>query len=183
MASNGGAAWGGTSWRWIGRGTAAALLLVPLIARFPWTLSDYVFAAVLFALVGGGFELAVRASSSGAYRGGVAVALAASFLLIWLNAAVGIIGNEDNPANLMFFVVILIALAGAIVARFRADGMARAMAVAAIAQGLVAAIAFIGHLGAHEPPGPGGVVMLIGAFAAMWALSAWLFRRAAAAGG
>ncbi len=68
------------------------------------------------------------------------VAVATTFLLVWINAAVGIIGGEGNSANLMFLVVILIAVAGAIVARFRADGLARAMAVAAVAQALVGVV-------------------------------------------
>jgi hypothetical protein len=45
-------------WRIIGWGGAAAQLLVPLIAKAPWSLSDYIFAAV--AIVGGTFELAME---------------------------------------------------------------------------------------------------------------------------
>ena len=62
-----------------------------------WTASDFVFAAVLIGGVGLVLELAVRSTPSAAYRSGVAVLAAASFLLIWINAAIGIVGNEDNP--------------------------------------------------------------------------------------
>ena len=34
----------------------------------------------------------------------------AAFLLIWINLAVGIIGSEDNPANLMYGAVLLLGL-------------------------------------------------------------------------
>lgn len=170
-------------WRLLGWATAAALLLVPLIAmRFTrevnWTLSDFIFAGVMFGLVGGTLELAFRKSGDRFYRGGVALAVATSFLLVWINGAVGIIGDESNPANLMFFAVIAVALIGAIVARFRADGMARAILLAALAQMLVAIIALAGGLGASEPPGMAGVVLLIGIFAVMWLASAALFQRA-----
>jgi hypothetical protein len=175
-ADNGGRR--GIPWRVVGWGTAALLLLLPLILNAPWTLFDYLFAGAMFALVGGILELAARTSRNPYYRGGVIVAVATSFLLVWINGAVGIIGSEDDPANLMFIVVILMALAGAIGARFKADGMARAMTVAAVAQALVAVIVAVSGLGAAEPPGLTGVLVLIGWFALMWAGSAWLFRKA-----
>jgi len=171
-------------WRIIGWGLAAALLLLPLVAmqftsEVNWSAADFVFAAVMFALVGGTFELAFRKSGNLCYRGGVAVAVAASFLLVWINGAVGIIGDEGNPANLMFLGVIAVALAGAIVARFEAGGMARAMFLAALSQALVGMIALVGRLGAAEPPGMAGVLVLIGCFALMWAASGALFQKAA----
>jgi hypothetical protein len=143
-----------------------------------WTGFDFVFAGVMIGGTGLAYELAVRASGSLAYRAGVAVALAASFLLIWVNGAVGIIGDEDNPANLMYGGVLAAALVGAIVARFRAAGLMRAMLVAASGQALVAAIALIGGLGASEPPGPIGILALNGFFVLLWLFSAFLFRKA-----
>jgi hypothetical protein len=125
------------------------------------------------------FELAIRASVSWAYRGGVALALAAGFLLIWINAAVGIIGNEDNPRNLVFVAVVAIAIAGSIVAGGKTPLMARAMAVAAAAQGLVGIVVFAADAGASYPPGPVKLLILIEAFAALWLASALMFRKAA----
>jgi hypothetical protein len=177
-ADNGGKR-GGMPWRIIGWGTAAFLLVLPYVTGAPWTASDYVFAAVIFGIVGGLIELAARTSRNFYYRAGALVAVAASFLLVWINGAVGIIGSEDNGANLMFIGVIAIALAGSIVARFRAEGMARAMAVAAVAEALVALPVVALGLGANEPPGMIGVLVLIGGFTGMWAGSALLFRKAA----
>jgi hypothetical protein len=165
-------------WRVFGWGAVVVLLLIPLVAQFPWTLSDYVFAGLVLGIVGGTFELAVRRSGNRWYRGGVAVALVTAFLLVWINGAVGIIGDEDNPANLMFLGVIAMALAGAIVARFQAAGMARAMAVAAAAETCIALVALRYRLGAEEPPGFPGVWLLILFFAITWLLSAALFRKA-----
>jgi hypothetical protein len=166
-------------WRMAAWAIPVILLLVPLIAGWPWTIADYIFAAVMFSLVGGTLELAVRKSGNLWYRGGVAVAVATGFLLIWINAAVGIIGGEANPANLMFLGVIAIAIAGAVIARFRAEGMARAMVIAAAAEALVGVIVLAGRLGGDEPPGLAGVLILIGFFALMWLASAFLFRKAA----
>jgi hypothetical protein len=165
------------NWRRIvGWAVPVFLLILPLVAKAPWTLSDYIFAAAMFGLVGGIIELAVHASRNPYYRAGVGIAVGASFLLIWMNGAVGIIGDEDNPQNLMFIFVIALAIAGSIVARFRADGMMRAMAVAAAAQALVAVAVVAWQLGASEPPGLFGVVALIGFFTLMWLVSAGLFR-------
>jgi hypothetical protein len=43
----------------------------------------------------------------------------AAFILIWMNLAVGIIGSEDNPANLMYGGVLAVAIVGAFMVRFR----------------------------------------------------------------
>ena len=162
----------------IGWSGAVVLLALPLVLGFPWTLSDFIFAGAVFGIVGGTFELAVRKSGNRYYRAGVVVALATSFLLVWINGAVGIIGSEDNSANLMFMIVILMAIAGAIAARFEAAGMARAMFVAAGAETLIAVIVVANQLGATEPPGFPGVPILVLAFAGMWGLSGFLFRQA-----
>jgi hypothetical protein len=188
MASNADGLGGGRRipWRWMGWGMAALLLLLPLVAmqftsEVNWTLSDFVFAGAMFGLVGGTYELAIRLSRNYAYRGGVAVALLAAFLLVWINLAVGIIGNEDNPANLIFFAVIAIALTGSIASRFDAIGMARAMTVTAVVQELIAVIVLFVGLGRTDPPGPVGLFALISFFAFLWIASAALFRKAASA--
>lgn len=170
-------------WRWLGWGGAAALLLAPLVAmqftrEVDWTAGDFVFAGMMFGAVGVVMELTVRASSSIAYRAGVAFALASAFFLIWVNLAVGIIGDEDNPANLMFFVVVLIGVVGAIIAGFRPRGMAMAMSVAAAAELLVDVISFAFGLAKPPPPLPAQAI-LIALFAAPMMISAALFQRAA----
>ena len=117
---------------------AALLVLAPLVAmqftrEVDWTLGDFVFAALLVGGVGLAFELAVRISSSRSYRAGAALGLAAGFFLIWANGAVGYIGSEDNPYNLVFFTVIAIAFAGALVSGFKARGLAWTMLAAGLA--------------------------------------------------
>lgn len=166
-------------WRLIGWGSAAVLLLVPLVADFPWTGSDFVFAGVMFALVGGTLELTVRANSNAAYRLGMAASVVGALLLVWINGAVGIIGSEDSPANLMYVGVLATGLVGTFVAKARSAAMARAMFATAAAHALVAAIAYGKGLGAQEPPGAVGILMLNGFFVALWLASAALFRRAA----
>jgi len=165
--------------RLIGWAVPVGLLTVPLLAGWPWSPADFIVAGAIFTIVGGTFELAVRASGNVWYRTGSAIALAAAFLLVWINLAVGIIGSENNPLNLMFFGVIAVAVVGSIVARFKARGMAFAMTVAAAIQGMIGIGVFILDLGAAEPPGAFGLLGLIEFFAVLWLLSAWSFRKAA----
>ena len=172
-------------WRLAGWGLAAVLLLVPLATMrvtdaVNWSPADFAFAAVMIGGVGIAFELAVRTTRTLAYRAGTALALAAGFLLIWIDAAVGIIGDEGNPLNLLYVAVPAVALAGAVVARFRAAGMARAMIVAATVQATIGGVAVVA--GGREPPGAAGQVVLNGIFVLLFAGAALLFGRAARAG-
>ena len=151
------------------------LLLLPLVAmRFTsevnWTISDFVFAAVLFGSVGLAFEFIVRKSDSLAYRLGAALAVVGAFLTVWVNGAVGMIGSEGNPYNLVFGGVLLIALLGAVLARLEPAGMTRAMAVTAVAQ------AGAGAFGLSTDVR--GAVLSMG-FAGLWLLAAALFWSAA----
>ena len=139
----------GFSWRMVGWSAAVALLAMPFIAmRFTsevnWTAIDFIFASVLFGVIGGAFELAVRASSSRFYRGGAALALLGTLLTIWANLAVGIVGSEDNLANMWFFAALLVGIAGAIIARFRASGMSLATFATAVSLWIAFAIASLG---------------------------------------
>ena len=64
---------------------AIALLALPAVAmqftnEVNWTASDFIFAGVVFAVVGGLFELAARASANIAYRAAVVVAVAAALM-------------------------------------------------------------------------------------------------------
>lgn len=158
--------------------TPAAMMLQQ-VEGWLWGPFDFVFAAVLLFGSTGLVDLAIRRGGSVAYRLGAALAVLAALLLIWINAAVGVIGNEDNPANLMFLGVILVALAGAVLARFEARGMARTMLAACALTAAIAAAVPVANWGQGEPSGTIGLVALIGGFAAMWGLSAALFAKAA----
>jgi hypothetical protein len=112
-----------------------------------------------------------------AYRFAAGVALAAAFILIWLSLGVGIIGADGDPANMMYFGVLAVGIIGAIVARFRPHGMARALFATALAQALVAVIALILGLGLPWSP-PVEILALNGFFVALFLGSAMLFRHA-----
>jgi hypothetical protein len=159
------------------------LLMVPLFAmqvtdQVVWTVTDFAVAGVLLLGTGLMYELAARKTHPFAYRAAVGVALGAALILIWLNLAVGVIGTEGDQANLMYLGVLAIGLIGAIIARFRPQGMARALFAMALAQTVVAVLALIFRLGAPWSP-PMELVLLNGFFVALFVGSGFLFRRAA----
>ncbi len=174
----------GRFWRIAPWMIAAFILLLPLLAmqftdEVVWDGADFaVIGAMLFGACGA-CELTARMTGNIAYRAAVGVAVATAFILIWMNLAVGMIGSEDHPANLMFGGVLAVGILGALIVRFRPHGMARALAATALAQGLVGAIALIAGLGSAGANWPGAIVFLTGFFATLWLVSDWLFRAAA----
>ncbi len=144
-----------------------------------WDVADFAVFGALLVGVGVIYTLAARKSDNTAYRSATGVALAAAFILVWVNGAVGIIGDASNDANMMYIGVIAVGIIGAVIARFQPHGMARALYATALAQALVAVIALIAGLGSTGPIWPRDILILTGFFAALWLLSAWLFRNAA----
>ena len=118
------------------------------IAIFQFTDSDGVLIS----------EAGVPAAEPVGYRAGIGVAVVATFLLIWVNGAVGIMG--------------------ALFGRFQLRGMARALFGTALTQILVAVIALLFGLGSSGPGWPRHVLILTGFFATLWVGSALLFLRA-----
>ena len=158
------------------------ILLIPLVlmllALWRWRPGAIVLAFVL--LVGGAgltYGLVTKKLMiNKAYRFAVGVAMAGVFLLVWINAAVGgILG--DDPANMMYFGVLLVGFIGAVSARLEPQGMSCALFATAFALVLVPAIA----LGIGTPAFANGVLAVFGLHALLalpFVGSAWLFRRA-----
>jgi hypothetical protein len=143
-------------------GTAAFLWLLPLVAmRFTdevaWDLADFAVFGAMLVVACGAYEVVASATSNGAYR-----------------AAVGIIGDEGNPANWMYGGILAVGIIGAIMTRFQPRGMARALVATAHGQALVALLALIAGSGDTLT-----LLILTGFFVTLWLTSAWLFRKKA----
>lgn len=138
-----------------------------------WGPFDFVAAAVLLLGTGFLFERATRAVGRVAHRFAVGIGVAAALMLLWGNLAVGMIGSEDNPANLLYGAVLGVGAIGAAVARLEPAGMARTMFAMALAHGLVAFVALVAGLG----PALHADAFFIG----LWVASGLLFRHASVA--
>lgn len=175
---------GGHRTRIIGWGAALALLAVPLIAmqftrEVQWTASDFIVFGAMLGGAGLLLEFLVSRGGNSAYRAASTVAVLGAFLLVWVNLAVGVIGDEDNPANLMFLALLAGGGVGGAIARFRARGMARTMVAMALAQVGIAGVALAGGLGSEGPIWPRDIIGVTTIFSTLWLASAWLFHRAA----
>jgi hypothetical protein len=162
----------------------ALILLVPLLAmqftdQVVWTPLDFAVAGALLFGTGFMYRLAARNASNFAYRAALGVALGAALFLVWASLAVGVIGVEGDPADLMYVGVIAVGIIGGIVARLRPYGMARALLATALAQALVVVIALIAGK-QHSPDSSMREILGVNAmFIVLFLGSAWLFRYSA----
>jgi len=163
----------------------AAVLAVPLLAMVfkigvpdpgsgtdgvNWGPMDFAVMGVLILGAGLLFEYAASRAGNVAHKLAVGIAVAAGLGLIWVNLAVGMIGDEGNAANLMYVVVLFVALVGASIGRFEPREASIAMFATAAAHTVVAVIALAVGLGPTLPADA--------FFVAAWVASALLFRQA-----
>lgn len=161
-------------WRLLLWGGALALLLTPLVAmqftrEVNWTGSDFAVFAILLAVACGGYELATRMNGDRRYRAAAALAVLNGFLLVWANLAVGVIGSEANPFNLVFFAILAMGAVAAVVVRFRAPALVGVLCTMAAAHLPAAWLAY--QIGTPLEAG-----LTLG-FAVPWLISATLMNR------
>ena len=116
------------------------------------------------------------------YRFATVLALATAFILVWLIGAVGVIGVEGDPFDLMYFGVLAVGIISAVIARFQSHGMARALFATAFAQALVTVIALLAGKHQSSVSSVPEILILNGFFIALFLGSARLFGNAAREG-
>lgn len=157
------------------------LLMVPLVAmqftdQVKWTIIDFVLMGVLLFGTGSLFVLVIRHGENIIYRAGMAVAVGATFLMIWVNLAVGLIGSGPHAGNLMYIGVVLILFIGIYLSRFKANKLELVMFTTALSFILITIIALLTNM--QEYPGS-SVIEIIGInlfFATPYLLAGLLFR-------
>jgi hypothetical protein len=153
----------------------AALLAIPIIAmllqvdRVRWGPLDFAIAGVLILGAGLLFEYASSRGGSLAYRAAVAIAVLAGLGLVWVNLAVGMMDLENG--NLLYVLVLFVALVGAAIGRFEPRHAAIAMIMTATVH---ATVAIIGHV-----TGLGPTLLADALWVVAWVASGLLFRQAA----
>ncbi|KAA9339313.1 hypothetical protein F0P96_01420 [Hymenobacter busanensis] len=158
------------------------LLLVPFVAmRFDtgvnWSASDFLIMGALIFATGFAYEFVSSQRGTVQYRLAVGVGLAAGFLGIWVNLAVGLVGSGPNLANLLFGLVPVVALVGAVAARLQQRGMAKAMLAAGAVQFLVPIVALLVWQAGLAPERMREIALNMG-FVVLWLASAGLFWQA-----
>ena len=155
--------------------------MVPLVASqvvegWNWAPGGFVFAYALFFGTGMAYALIARKMTLWTYKAGVGLALVTGFVMGWSNMVH--VSESDNPANLVYFAVLVVGGVGAWMARLQAGGLARALFAMAWVLAVLAVI-----LSSAAPMGlERRVAIMNGIFVALFAASGLLFRQASLAG-
>lgn len=120
---------------------ALALLLLPALAmkfsdEVAWDTADFIVFGAMLLVACSLVEAAMRRFRGLAGAAGALLAVGTGFLLAWANLAVGIVGAPADPANLVFFALLALVGAGALITRLRAPGTPRTLLAGAAALAL-----------------------------------------------
>jgi hypothetical protein len=166
------------------------VLAIPLVLTFTgsgvdgdgwhWTLSDFIFMSILLYGSALTYELVARKMESTVHRFAVGLSVVTALILVWGNAAVGLIGDE-NPANLIYPGIVFIGLISAFIIRFKPKNLSFILFAMALVQMLVPVVALIFWPPSMISWAPGvlQVFSLNAVFALLWIGSAIIFRREA----
>jgi hypothetical protein len=133
-----------------------------------WGPMDFAVIGVLVLGAGLLYEYASTRAGGIAQKAAVAIAVLAGLGLIWVNLAVGFMDVEN--ANLLYALVLFVALVGAAIGRFEPRHAANAMFATAAVHAAVAVIGLVANLG---PTLPADAFWIAG-----WVASGLLFRQA-----
>ncbi len=100
----------------------APVVAAQFVADWHWGVGGFAFVYALFFLTGMAIALVARKMGVWSYKAGVGVAFVAGLVLgwsTWVQAA-----DLENPANFWYDTVLVIGAAGALLARFKATGLA-----------------------------------------------------------
>jgi len=160
---------------------ALAMLMVPLVASrvvegWNWNVGGFVFAYVMFFLTGLVYALIARKMGAWSYKAGVGLALVAGFALGWSNMVH--VADSENPANLIYFSVLLVGVVGACIARLKARGLALTLFAMAATLAVITAL-----LPSGAPPMLArNMAVGHGVYVVLFLASGLLFRHASSAG-
>lgn len=158
------------------------MLVIPFIGNrtvegWNWDTFDFVFMGVLIFSAAFTFEMVARLSSNKMYKGAVGITVVAALLLTWMNLAVGIIGNEDNPANAMYFLVIPVGFLGLIASQMKAKGLSvTTFLMSAIVMATPCVALAVNRPSLDNLPGIFGVFFISAFYAALYLGAGLLFR-------
>jgi hypothetical protein len=159
----------------------ALLLLIPLVAmqftgEVNWSVSDFIIMGIVIFSTGAAYVLIARFAPNFIYKAAIASAIGSTFLIIWVNLAVGLIGSGPNTGNMMYIGVVAVALFGTFLSRFTPAGMERAMFATALALVLHTVIALLMKMDEYPDSSVKEIIAVNAFFATLFSVSGLLFR-------
>jgi cell division protein FtsL len=159
----------------------ALILLVPLVAQqftaeVNWSVADFLVMGVLIFSTGLSYVLITRYVTNIVHKAAIVMALGSTFLMIWANLAVGLIGSGTNPGNLMYLGVIAVGFIGTFFSRFTPAGMERTLYAMALAIVLLAVIALSVNMQKYPGSSVAEIIGVNAFFTVLFGISGLLFR-------
>ena len=167
--------------RIIGWSLVAFLIALPAIAMasgaegVDWGSEDFIAATILLGGSGLVVEGLVRVSRDWSYRIAAVLITFGTLFTLWSNLAVGIVGNEDNPFNIGYFLIVPLLILGTTLAGAKARGMAGVARTAAIFYVGMGIAAFASGQGDPAP----FIIGIHALFVAIFAGAGFLFQQVA----
>ena len=157
------------------------LLLVPLTAmqftnEVEWTFFDFTVAGILLMGTGLSFVFLANKANNKIYKIAIGLTLGTALLMIWSNLAVGIIGDEDTPINILYLFVLGVGAIGAFISKFKPKGMSLTLKLTAISQVIVIIIALLEGYG-NRLNSLRELLIVNGFFIVLWLGASFLFKK------
>ncbi len=157
------------------------ILSIPLIAmqftpEVDWSVGDFIVMGILIFSMALAYVLLARYAPNFIYRAAIGSAIGTTFLIVWTNLAVGLIGAGPHAGNLMYIGVVAVVIIGTYFSRFTAKGMELAMFGAALALALVAVIALLFNMQSYQGSSVAKIISVNAFFAFLYCISGLLFR-------
>ena len=159
----------------------AILLIIPFVAmqfsaEVNWSFTDFLIAGSLLFITGISIVFALKLKSNAIYRLAFLVAIGSTFLMIWANLAVGLIGSGPNAGNLMYIGVIAVLVIGIFLSQYKSDKLEITMFATASSLVVVTIIALLMNM--QEYPGSSvmEIILVNLFFAGLFGIAGLLFR-------
>lgn len=157
------------------------LLLIPFIAMqfstgVDWSISDFAIMGLLIFGTGMAFKWTFYKGRNLTYKAGVVLAIGTSFLLVWVDLAVGLIASGPNVPNLLFLGVVAVVIIGSVITNLQSKGMMLTMFLATMLIGLIGLVAIVMEY--DRMPGNSWMEVLgvTGFFGMLYLIAGFLFR-------
>jgi hypothetical protein len=112
------------------------LVASQLISDWNWPPRAFVLLYVLLFGLGIAYSVVARKMNAWSYKIGVGLSLFAAFALGWSNMVH--VADSENPANLIYFSVLVLGCVGAVLSRLKAQGLSRTLFAMAATLGVIA---------------------------------------------
>jgi len=157
------------------------ILSIPLIAmqftqEVDWSVGDFIVMGILIFSMALAYVLLARYAPNFIHRAAIGSAIGSTFLMVWANLAVGLIGAGPHAGNLMYIGVVAVVIIGTYFSRFTAKGMELTMFSTALSLVLVAVIALLANMQSYPQSSVAQIIAVNAFFAFLYCISGLLFR-------